>query len=260
MKKILFIDVDGTIYKSHQSLIDESISEKIKEASKSIDLFLATGRCIPVLSILGDAVKYFKGFVLSNGTIVIENNNVIFKEIMDKTLLKKLINEAKRINANIALITKDNIYLTKRDEIVEMALQPYDTDAIIEVKDYNFDLSIDYNMAWSFDHNSILDVLEENTNGFTFFRWGEIGSDLVPIGITKAKGIEMLIKHLKQDDIITYAIGDSRNDIQMFKKVDVAICMGNGRLEAKQAATHITEDIYNHGFENAIDKIIGGIW
>ena len=46
----------------------------------------------------------------------------------------------------------------------------------------------------------------------------------------------------------------------MFKLVDVSICMGNGTEAAKEAATHITKDLNDFGFEEAIDNIVKGVW
>ena len=40
-RKIVFVDVDGTIYKSHQTEIDESIKKKLEEASKKVDKTLS---------------------------------------------------------------------------------------------------------------------------------------------------------------------------------------------------------------------------
>ena len=57
MKKAVFIDVDGTLYKAHDLSLTDSVKEKLKEASKYVDLYIATGRAYNVLTCLND-VKF----------------------------------------------------------------------------------------------------------------------------------------------------------------------------------------------------------
>ena len=260
MKKIVFIDVDGTMYHAHEESISESIISKLKEASNYVDLFVSTGRCGLALTCLNKAKQYFKGFVLSNGAYVLYNNQLIYEKVVEKDDLIKLINVSKKLKSNIGLITDKVIYVNELTDIVDYALTPRDHNSIEVVKDYNFDINIKYNMAWSFDElNKINEMEKMLPDNFTFFKWGKIGSDIVLNGTTKAKGIVELLKHL-EGEYKTYALGDSGNDIPMFKLVDVPICMGNGTDLAKDNALHITKTLDDGGLEFALDNIIKGVW
>ena len=42
----------------------------------------------------------------------------------------------------------------------------------------------------------------------------------------------------------------------MFETVKTSICMGNGSLAAKQAATFVTDDIAEDGFEKGLRKAL----
>ena len=259
MKKIVFIDVDGTIYKSHQLLIDESINNALLDLSKHADLYLSTGRCDAVLAPLGSAVEYFKGMVLSNGALVYLNKKIIVDERINKDNLKQLIKVAKKHKMNIALITKDKVFINEFTEVVDYALTPFKENSIVVLNSYDFDLDLEYNMAWSFDKKEDILKLQEECPCFSYFFWGSIGADIIIKNISKAYGIKHLLKQIDKDTY-TYAIGDSNNDLEMFDLVDVPICMDNGSEDAKQKAKHITESIYDNGFENAVSKIIKGEW
>lgn len=260
MKKIVFIDVDGTMYHAHEESISDSIKQKLKEASKHVDLFVSTGRCNLALTCLKEARNYFKGFVLSNGAYVLYNNQIVSEKVVEKEDMIKLIQVAKELKSNIGLITDKVIYVDKLTDIVDYALTPRDHNSIQVVDNYNFDLNLKYHMAWSFDELDKINVMEEKLpNNFTFFKWGKIGSDIILNDTTKAKGIVELIKHL-DGEFTTYAIGDSGNDIPMFKLVDVPICMGNGTDAAKEHAIHITKTLDEGGLELALDNIIKGVW
>lgn len=264
MKRIIFIDVDGTIYKAHQDLIDKSIRKKLKEASLHADLYLSTGRCLPVLVCLGEAIDYFKGMVLSNGTLVFHDNKKISENIIPTKDIKELVKYSKELNCNIGLIDNHHIYVNDYTDVVEYALYPHREEDVIDLKGYDFDLEKEYNMAWTFDKLDKVNQLEEKIPSFKFFKWGQVGSDILTMGISKATGIKNLLDYLKkvygEVSFKTYAIGDSGNDIDMFKLVDVAISMGNGTEQARLNATYITDNIENEGFEKAIDKIIRGEW
>ena len=260
MKKIVFIDVDGTIYKSHQTLIDESISEALKELSEHADIYLATGRCLSVTAPLGDALKYFKGYVLSNGAFVVKDQNVILNEVIKPNDLVSLIETAKTLNLNVGLITNDLVYVNEYTQVVDLALSPYLPNSVIDLHGYQFDLTKEYNMAWCFNTKAEIAKFKAMCPAFDVFNWGEVGGDIIIKDVSKAHGIKHLLASLNEKDIITYAIGDSNNDLEMFDLVDVAICMQNGSPDAKMKAKYITESIYDAGFEKATKRIIEGEW
>ena len=58
----------------------------------------------------------------------------------------------------------------------------------------------------------------------------------------------------------TYAIGDSSNDVPMFKLVNTPIAMGNATPNAKENAKYVTLTQDECGLEFALDNIIKGIW
>lgn len=259
-RKIVFIDVDGTMYHAHEESLRETVHTKLLEASKHVDLYLSTGRAMCVLSCLGKSMDLFKGFVLTNGTLVLKDNTVLLNNFFKKEVLIELIKKAKEFEAVIGLISKDKVYVNKYSPVVEYALQPHFSGAIVELGDYNFDLDIEYNMVWTFDPNEIIDKVTSNIDGVDVFKWGSIGGDIVPKGMTKAIGIKRLLEEINMPLDNTYAIGDSGNDVAMFKLVKNPICMGNGTDIAKGAAKYITEPIDEFGLENALDRIIKGEW
>ena len=260
MKKIVFIDVDGTIYKSHQNLIDESVSKSLKSLSEYADIYLATGRCIPVLAPIGDALKYFKGYVLSNGAYVVKDKKIILNEIIAKNDLINFINASKTLKLNVGLITNDLVYVNEYTNIVDVALSPYYKDSVIDIKGYDFDINKEYNMAWCFNAREDIDQLEKMCPCFDVFNWGEVGGDIIIKGVSKAHGIKHLLNNIDEKEYITYAIGDSNNDLEMFDLVNIPICMQNGSNDAKNRAKYLTESIYDEGFEKAVKRIIEGEW
>ena len=65
-------------------------------------------------------------------------------------------------------------------------------------------------------------------------------------------GIEKVLAHYGIDRSETMAFGDGENDVDMFRVVGTAVCMGNGCQEAKDAADYVTDDIDNDGIWKAL--------
>lgn len=261
MKKLVFIDIDGTVYKAHEESISQSIKEKLYSVKDDIELYIATGRGGMAITCLREAKNYFKGFVLSNGSVVIYNNHIISKKVVEKKELIKLIEVAKELGSVIGLLTHDKVYVSKMNPLVDYALTPRDEGSVVDINGYDFDMNLEYNMVWSFDELELIEKIESKlSDKFTFFKWGKVGCDIIINGTTKAKGIIELLNYLNYENVVTYAIGDSGNDIPMFGLVDVSICMGNGTEGAKNAATYVTKSLEDGGFEEAIDNIIKGVW
>lgn len=66
--------------------------------------------------------------------------------------------------------------------------------------------------------------------------------------ISKASGIQTLAKHWHIDTNNTIAVGDGKNDIDMFKAVAYSIAMGQACEEVKNAASYITSPLDQDGF------------
>lgn len=259
MKKAVFIDVDGTLYKAHDLGLTPSVVEKLKEASKHVDLFIATGRAYNVLTCLNEVKHLFKGFVVANGSIVMIDNKIIFESVIEDELKDKLVAVAKSLNATLSLLTHEHIYTNVINEYVDRALTPRDEGSLIDLKGYNYQ-NIRYNMAWTFEETEIIAQMEKLLPEFDFFKWGKRGADIIVKSITKAKGIQKVIDTIGYDLNDTYAIGDSSNDVPMFQLVATPIAMGNATDHAKENAKYITLTQTECGLELALDNIIKGIW
>ncbi len=82
--------------------------------------------------------------------------------------------------------------------------------------------------------------------------WHDGAVDVVPYGVSKASGIDELLKMYDISLEETMGIGDGDNDIEMFRHCGIAVAMGNSPDFVKEAADHVTEDIDEDGLYNAL--------
>lgn len=76
--------------------------------------------------------------------------------------------------------------------------------------------------------------------------------ELVMKGFSKAAGMQRILSYLSTAPEDTYAIGDSTNDIPMFRFAAHAACMGGGSEPAKKAAEYVTAPVLENGIEKAL--------
>lgn len=70
-------------------------------------------------------------------------------------------------------------------------------------------------------------------------------------GITKGSAVQEVASSLWFPLEETIAVGDSANDVEMLEVAGVGVAMGNGTLDAKQAADWVTFDISEGGLSQA---------
>ncbi|MCL2543796.1 MAG: HAD-IIB family hydrolase [Nocardioidaceae bacterium] len=78
--------------------------------------------------------------------------------------------------------------------------------------------------------------------------------DLAPVGISKASGLQYVAEQLGIDAADVLAIGDGRNDLEMFEWAGRAVAMGQAIEEVRQAADHITLTVDEDGAAVEIDS------
>ena len=88
---------------------------------------------------------------------------------------------------------------------------------------------------------------------YTAIDRGNTGWEVVPVGYTKATGIECLRKKLGVALADCYAFGDSRNDLSMLRHVPNSIAMGNASEDVKAACAWVTARPEEDGIEKAME-------
>ncbi len=81
--------------------------------------------------------------------------------------------------------------------------------------------------------------------------------DLAPQGISKASGLQHVADQLGIEASNALAIGDGRNDLEMFDWAGRSVAMGQAVAEVLAAADHVTLPVDDHGAAVEIDRWYG---
>jgi Cof subfamily protein (haloacid dehalogenase superfamily) len=249
--KIIFFDVDNTLYPNDTKIVPQSTIGAIKKAKeKGILICLATGRNYPLAKMTGifDTID-FDYYVLCNGSLVLDKNkNIIYGDPLDIDDIQKMLDVSKDIDCNIVFHTYDDFYCYNNNlDLAFKGLKPFNIP-VPDVKELNEDVYM-LNLFVDDEYTSRFSNL---TKDLTYLRLKQYGYDVFKNTVNKSTGIKHLLEILSIDVQDSMAFGDGKNDIEMLSYVGTGVCMGNGVDEAKKVSNYITTDINDNGISNAL--------
>ena len=253
---VVFFDIDGTLWDENM-VVPESTKQAIRQLqNKGHKAFVCTGRAMgnvndPQFDEIG-----FDGFVAACGNHVEMDGKILYERNMSYEDVKAIYDASRQYHMPIIYEGTQYQWLD-RDGFDGDSYIDYIVQKLKEVAVYLDECELEEIHA-----NKFSALVKENTNydaikellkdRFDFMDHGDGIVEAVPVGTSKATGIEWLCKHLGVAIEETYALGDSVNDIEMLQFVGHSIAMGNASQVAKDAAEYITTNIHQDGVLNAL--------
>ena len=269
MKKIIFLDVDGTLT-NYENVIPESAKTAIKEARKNGHLvYLCTGRSRA--EIYDDIWSIgVDGLIGGNGSYVEHHEEVIMHQLITLDQCIHIVDWLHERGLEFYLESNNGLFASEHFETAaEKGIQEYVNrkgrdgsketirsvfpDMIFGGELYRDDLNkVSFLLNSYQDH---LDSIEEFPD-LVAHTWGGAGEtaifgDLGVKDISKAHAIDVLLKHLKADKKDTLAFGDAKIDIPMLEYCEIGVAVASGGEEIKAMADYITDAVDDDGLYNA---------
>lgn len=267
-KKILFIDLDGTLLKD-----DKTISEKNREAVRRVVetgnyLVIATGRAIES----GRKIAMDLGIAKTGCYIVSYNGSVIYDCAADHILEQKrlpvedteyLISEAQKAGIYIQAYSNSQVLSVAYTKELDFYTKENGSSYRIEPDVWSLiDSEPPKLLLISLEDKSVLEKFQndhrewEKGRCISFFSCDRY-LEYCPQGATKAHGIEFLTKFLNIQKENTVAVGDQENDIPMIRSAYIGCAMKNAPDQVKEQADYVTEHTNNEdGVAEVIEKFI----
>ncbi|KXT95256.1 Cof-type HAD-IIB family hydrolase [Streptococcus mitis] len=276
MKKIIFLDVDGTIidYDNH---IPDSAKIAIQQSRKNGHLvLLCTGRSKAEMpnEILDIG---FDGIIGGNGSYIEYKNQVLMHQLIPYETAKQVVDWLESRGLEFYLESNNGLFASRNfRDAARQILRIYalgkgaSEDQILNMEPedalhglvYGGELYRDDLNKISFILNSYQDHLDSK-KAFPQLKagtWGGRGEsalfgDLGVKNINKAHAVDIILKHLGANHIDTIAFGDAKVDIPMLETCQIGVAMGNGGPEILAMADIITDDVRQDGLYNAFKKL-----
>lgn len=258
MRKIVFFDVDGTIVTDVSvgkgKFIPQSCKKAIAKARENGHLcFVNSGRPY------GNVEKYildigFDGVVSGCGTNIHVGEEDIFHVSAPREAANLALELCKMYGITAFFEGRDKTYYIENGYKVQWLdnfAAEIEKQGSVVLKKADEAFKFDKFCAFHDSDNDVTEFLKEMENYFSIIVRDDTFLELVPLGYTKGSAIEKLCDYYSIPIENSYAIGDSLNDLDMFKATPNSIGMGNGTA-VHEYVSFVTKDILDDGVEYAL--------
>ncbi len=265
---VLVLDIDGTLLNT-QKEVTEATRDAIVEAQKrGKTVAVASGRSISGMrrTAANISLEQYGGYIIAyNGTTVLncKTGECIYNQMISKDLIAPVYEAAKEAKVGI-LVYNDS----KRELVVGTGMDKYiEADAracevtVREADNFVKEIDFPINKFLLTGEPEYMKEVEKTMQGRFGSRLNVFRSDphyveLLPKFVDKGIAVEKLMKHLdvKKDKVI--CVGDSYNDLPMFRQAGLGVAMENAQTEVKEAADFITGSNDEDGIVKVISKFM----
>lgn len=264
-RKLIFLDIDGTLVydmKAPSALAAEAVCGARENGHK---VFLCTGRNMAIIG--SDVLDVgFDGVIASAGGYVEAENTVLFDHILSEETIQECLSVFHTHGIYCRIESPEGIYTDPQMETLLRAADPdpANSELIRMQKEIETGFPIlpyerypgkgAYKICFtSTDAGAIEETKRYLGDRFSYavhpYAEGSVclNGEIIPRGIDKGKGMELVCRYYGADMADTVAFGDSMNDYEMMEAAGVSIAMGNACEELKRVADHICGDVREDG-------------
>lgn len=251
MIKAIFFDIDGTLLYGNKGIPEKEVEDLKKLKELGIKIVVCTGRAISEVKPLHLERYNFDAYITLNGQTIFDGNyNLISEHLFDQEDLNKLVKVFDEKRFVVGLNGEDGLYLNYIDDKVKKEHEELNIELPCIAKYHNEKI---YGALAYCDEETKQYLRQELSNSIVTF-WNSFGVDIFAKSGGKDNGIREYIKIHNISIEETMAFGDSENDIEMIKAVNVGVAMGNGIDALKKEADFITLDLFEDGIDVALKK------
>lgn len=249
-RAIIFFDIDGTLCRYEDTITDDIKKCFQKLHKRGHVTFLCTGRSPKDIS--QDILQLgFDGIIACMGAIIIVKDEVLQNDFIPQNMLLDTVGAMIDSKIPALILGIDEVLRTEQMEpttletgIVRSKTDLYRNGRIVEISS----LDIEYPNVSAL--GSIREKIEMHSD---LIEYTKTSGQTRLKGVNKAMAIQKVKTLPEYKDLKSYAIGDSQNDIEMLKCVDVGIAMGDSPNEVKEVSSWVTLTVEQHGVCKAME-------
>lgn len=232
MKKIAFFDIDGTLTSETDGSVPASTISAIREARKNGNLmFINTGRCFQNVEERFREIG-FDGYICGCGTDIYCNGKEEFYVSQSHDITMLILEQARLTGVDILFESRKEVSFDLSRPLTHSgARQQYEafvTRRYVMPSDLeNPAFTCDKFVIWYTHEEQLTEFRKVSDTYFSCIDRGGTFREFVPIGYSKATGIEFVLNYYDLSKSNAYAFGDSNNDLPMLTCLPNSIVMGN---------------------------------
>ena len=249
--KIIFVDIDWTLYDHQKKQFIASGLRALKKARKNgVKVIICSGRHYYSIQGLGafDAIPH-DGYICTNGGIAFADGKYIIINVIDPKTIYKVIELCKKHHLGLQLMRPDSAILVGEEtDFVKWYFEGW-----VETRpphdEYKGEEITSCLLYCTEESEKYFKNIKAHIN-----RFYDQGMDIYAKEYSKDQGVQAILDYYSFSKDEAMAFGDDIPDIDMFKCVKYSIAMGNAKDELKKSSFHVTDHIAKHGLRKALKK------
>lgn len=265
-KKILVLDIDGTLTNSKKEITPNTRKALIEIQEQGHIVVIASGRPTKGIVRIADEIclDEFGGYVLSfNGARITnwKTKDIIYQNTLSPKLIPQLYAFAKDNNLGLVTYEEDDVITgTRHDDYMELEARINET-LIKDVEDFAAYVDFPVNKCLFTAPLDVAEAMEDQLlsrykNQASIYRSEPFFIEVMPCGVDKAASLDKLVTALGMTKEDTICCGDGFNDLSMIKYAGIGVAMENAQNTVKNEADFVTLSNDDDGIVYVIDKFI----
>lgn len=263
--KIIFLDIDGTLILGLTAPSPRTVEAVRGARAKGHKVFLCTGRNMPIIG--RDILDVgFDGIIASAGSHVEVEGKVLFDSVLPEKTIQECLAVFHAQGMYCRIETAEGIYTDPQMEALLRAAKPDQSNSELIRMQKEIEAGIPIRTYEEYPHNGAYKicftsrdlasiertkVYLEDRFVYAVHSYGGsavcFNGEIIPRGIDKGKGMELVCRHYGVDLQHTIAFGDSMNDLEMLQVAGIGVAMGNACKELKAMADTACETVGEDG-------------
>lgn len=264
-KKIVFLDIDGTLISGLTAPSERTVEAVRSARAKGHKILLSTGRNMPIIG--RDILDVgFDGVIASAGSHVEVEGRVLFDSILPEETIQECLSVFHAQGMYCRIETAEGIYTDPQMEALLKAVKPdrSNSELIRMQKEIEAGISIHsyqeypcqgaYKICFTSRDMASIEKTKaylEDRFVYAVHSYGNstacFNGEIIPRGIDKGRGMELVCRHYDAELQDTIAFGDSMNDLEMMQAAGISVAMGNACQTLKDMADTVCEEVWKDG-------------
>ncbi|MCH1623979.1 HAD family hydrolase [Ferdinandcohnia quinoae] len=249
MIKLIVSDLDGTLLQEDNT-VKQDDRESLKEALQDgFQISIATGRMdIEIQEVLKSIGERFHRISQNGAFTSTVDNQAIFSKTFDPSLARKIYNKVRPLNVITLLCNYDTNFTEENNEYVEGIQKRMFHPIVIDPKlTDKFESIMPSKITLLGFENDIIKIYEElaaeHGEEIDIYISEKQVLDIMPKKISKGNALSKLLDYLEIKEEEIACIGDSFNDIPMFKLTPYSYVISHAHDSVKKEASFVVNSV-----------------
>lgn len=267
MRKLIAVDVDGTLINSDMKISEKTRKTLIEAQKQGHKVVISSGRSprgVMDFALELEMDKYESYIANYNGAVVTDvmTNEKPIDHRFEIEFLREILQFIDTIDIDYMIYFEDKVYTSDSN-----------TYRLKEVKEKNFDIEIivDPELSKNIDFmpNNILlsqeesrikepadELIEKYGDRTSMMYSAPYFFEIMPKDVSKGHSLLEIADYLEIDHKDVIAFGDEGNDMKMIEMAGVGVAMGNAIPELKEIADYVTLTNDEDGIADYLEKYV----